>query len=276
MRGRRSESFADLGSFATMRRAVLNLRPADYERARHYGRARALPVSPSSSPIKAAATTSAGWLNLCCADNHVRAASHASSVSEATAIVGIIVAGVAGPAVTAVLANWRQVNQQRHERAREDLADLRALLADAAKDLRWAEGLISGTLSLLLTWGEQINVRASSHINKSSEAGRTVMFNDARIAIRLDDTDPIAEAHRDAARAVEKAAGALGRVGGLGGANLSDTNNELNAAQTDLAAARAWFAEAARREVGSANVAPSSRRGRRIRWLRKRRWRKRR
>jgi hypothetical protein len=167
-----------------------------------------------------------------------------------TAITGIIVAGAVAPAVTGFVALCVQGKQQGHERLRDDVADLRALLADAAKDLRRAEGQLGGTLSLLLTYGEKIVTEASEHIEQSRATGRDVLMNDARIAIRLDDANPVAVAHRDAVAAVERAAGAIGRVGGLGGDSLVDTNAELTAARNGLTDARARFAEAARVEVG--------------------------
>lgn len=174
-------------------------------------------------------------------------------MSEATAvaIVGILVAGVVGPAVAARFSLRQQEGQQSHERSRDDLADLRILLAEAAKDLRMSEGLLAGTLALLMTWGEQLNVEASGHLEKAAGVGRTVMLNDARIAIRLDEASAIAVAHRDAAAALNRAFDAVALVGGSGGADAKTTYDGLTAAQTDLTDARARFTAAARNEVGN-------------------------
>ncbi|HET6999335.1 MAG TPA: hypothetical protein VFI03_12190 [Solirubrobacterales bacterium] len=171
-----------------------------------------------------------------------------------TAITGIVVAGVVGPGVTGYLAIRRQEKQQEHERASDDLEDLRALLADAAKDLQRAEGLLGGILGLLLRHGEKIVTDQSSvsHIEDFKATGREVVLNDARIAVRLDDANPVADAHGDAVAALERAARAIGLVGGVGGASLSETNAELTAARDALADARTRFACAARAEVGTA------------------------
>lgn len=170
-----------------------------------------------------------------------------------TAITGIIVAGVVGPGATGYLAIRRQKDQQQHERASDDLEDLRALLAESAKDLQHGEGLLAGVLGLLLTYGEKMatDQLTVAHIEDFKATGRVVLLNDARIAIRLDDSNPVADAHRVGAATLARAARAIALVGGIGGANLSETHAELTAAHADLAEARNRFAQAARAEVGT-------------------------
>jgi hypothetical protein len=169
-----------------------------------------------------------------------------------TAITGIIVAGVVGPGATGYLAIRRQEDQQQHERASEDLEDLRALLAESAKDLQRAEGLLGAVLGLLQTYGEKMvtDQLTVPHIDDFKATGREVLLNDARIAIRLDDANPVADAHRAGAVTLARAARAIAVVG-IGGANLGETEAELTAAFADLAEARKRFAEAARAEVGT-------------------------
>jgi hypothetical protein len=173
-------------------------------------------------------------------------------VVDWTAITGIIVAGVVGPGATGYLAIRRQEDQQQHERASEDLEDLRALLAESAKDLQRGEGLLTGVLGLLHTYGEKMvtDQLTVPHIEDFKAKGREVLLNDARIAIRLDDANPVADAHRTGAATLARAARAIAFVG-TSGANLSETRAELTAACADLAEARKRFAQAARAEVGT-------------------------
>lgn len=169
-----------------------------------------------------------------------------------TAITGIVVAGVVGPGVSGLLAIKRQDSQQGHERERDDLADLRVLLADSAKDVQQAQGLTEALLGLLLEFGEKMTAEAgpAETIERFKATAREVVLNDARIAIRLDD-DPAAEAHRAAALGLQRAANAVGRIGGLGGASNKETYQELNAAQGEIRASCSRFKDAARAKVGS-------------------------
>jgi hypothetical protein len=169
-----------------------------------------------------------------------------------TAITGIIVAGVVGPAATGYLAIRRQADQQRHERASDDLEDLRALLAESAKDLQRAEGLLGGVLGMLAAYGERMATEELTvpHLDDFHATRREVLLNDARIAIRLDDENPIADAHREGAETLARASSAIQLVG-VGAATMSKTDTDLNAALTDLAEAHKRFTQAARAEVGT-------------------------
>ncbi|HEX6665750.1 MAG TPA: hypothetical protein VF081_04065 [Solirubrobacterales bacterium] len=170
-----------------------------------------------------------------------------------TAITGIIVAGVVGPGATGYLAIRRQEDQQQHERASKDLDDLRALLAESAKELQRAEGLLGGVLGMLAAYGERMTTDELTvpHIDEFKATGREVVLNDARIAIRLDDTNPVAEAHRDGAATLAHAAREIAVVGTGGGADLSETEAELTTALADLAEVNERFTQAARAEVGT-------------------------
>jgi len=169
-----------------------------------------------------------------------------------TAVTGIIVAGVVGPGATGYLAIRRQEDQQQHERACDDVEDLRALLAESAKDLQRAAGLLVGVLGLLQTYGEKMATDQLTvpHIDDFKATVREVTLNDARIAIRLDDANPVADAHRAGVATLNGAAMAIVFVG-TGGANLSETEANLTAAHADLVEARKRFAQAARAEVGT-------------------------
>ena len=181
-------------------------------------------------------------------------------------LAGIVVAGVVGPAVTGWLAIRRQVDQQDHERSRDDLADLRTLLAEAGKELQQAEGMTSAMKVYLLEHGRQVNDIAPSKeaVERFKEAAREVVYNDAQISIRLDDDDPVAKAHHDARLSIEQTANALLAVGRLEGTEPRWAHEEMTAGQERLRAARSEFSRAARAKVGTA--LPTRGSTRRLRW----------
>jgi hypothetical protein len=173
-------------------------------------------------------------------------------VADWTAITGIVVSGVAGPGIAAFFAERRLSREQRNTRRQADRGELRALLDQAAQDLREADRNRGAVHAAFMRLGVRIG-ESQATIDALGDIGRRIDVTDERIALFLGPDSEAAKAHRAALGALVE----VHRVAQAAAA-LKQDNSEIDkdwktvkAGAKKYHAARQRFVEAAHGAAGT-------------------------
>lgn len=107
----------------------------------------------------------------------------AEVVTAFTVVAAIVVA-----VITAVTTNRRQREALRHDRELADLADLRALLDEAAVAMRRSRDKFDNLVKRFEELGKDLSDVSREEL---AEAGRTMLALDARLIVRLGEEGPV-------------------------------------------------------------------------------------
>jgi hypothetical protein len=110
-------------------------------------------------------------------------------LASAEAVTGITVAGALAVAlITAFTTNRRQRESLNHDRELADLADLRALLDEAAVAFERSYDMFD---NLVKRFGEHGEDLPGEHRSNLADAGRVMLALKARLHVRLGENSPI-------------------------------------------------------------------------------------
>lgn len=172
----------------------------------------------------------------------------------------IALAGISATAVTGILSPWltqrlarsRDKAQHKHEVAMADVAELRALVDQAAQNVARALELYREVRSHVVQQGASFDQRARSSTELFRSLGLQIDVDSTRLAIRLGSDHTLCEAHRSVSAAVADVVHHVSvAVSMREHANLRETWQTVMRRGDEMRAAVDAFTQEAVRTVGS-------------------------
>lgn len=167
-------------------------------------------------------------------------------------IAATALTGIASPSLTQWLSHRRDEAQRTHERAQDDIAELRSLVDETAQNVARALELYREVRSWLIQLGPHFDERATGSTQAFRSLGLQVDVDTTRLSIRLGRDHPLCIAHRRVAQAIVDVVQHVGIAVSMGDhADVLDAWNEVKKAGEDMYDAHDRFTEEAVAIVGS-------------------------